>query len=345
VADSAADLGAGPYVIGVAGGTGSGKTTVAERLVEAVGAEHVALLRLDSYYADQPHLPLEARAAMNYDHPDAFDWPLLLEHVRALGSGRGVAVPTYDFTEHRRCRDTEPLPAARVLVLEGILVLTLVFAGGATGVTGYVKVVGASSQVQLYVTGSNVQQQNPNQFDSLLDTNTPSQGFPSGNFTNLGFVGGAGGSGSPNGNENFAGMSFAPGAVTTTTVTSNHSTTTFGNNVTFTATVTSPVDTPAGTVTFFDGTVGLADVAFQQDDVDRQPLAQVIFSERRRADAFPEDTTARGLRLYPSQRVVCFPAALPAVPRGRVQDLRADAGLGREDRICLCPAHVSARRE
>jgi large repetitive protein len=135
----------------------------------------------------------------------------------------------------------------------GVFGQKLVFAGGATGVTGYVMSPGASAQVQLFVTGSNVQQQNPNQIDSLLDTNSPSQGFPSGNFTVLGFVGGANSSGSPNGNENFAGLAFVPGAVTTVTVTSNHPTTTYGNNVTFTATVTSPADTPSGTVTFYDG--------------------------------------------------------------------------------------------
>ena len=112
-----------PYVIGVAGGTGSGKTTVAERLVERMGADRVALLRLDSYYADRPDLKLAERASLNYDHPDAFDWPLLLDHVRTLRRGAGVDVPAYDFTEHRRRPHTEPLPPARVLVLEGILVL------------------------------------------------------------------------------------------------------------------------------------------------------------------------------------------------------------------------------
>ena len=120
---AAHDLATEPYVIGVAGGTGSGKTTVAERLVETMGAEHVALLRLDSYYADHPDLSLEARAAVNYDHPDAFDWPLLLDDVRALRSGAPAPVPTYDVTAHRRRAETEPCPSARVLVLEGILVL------------------------------------------------------------------------------------------------------------------------------------------------------------------------------------------------------------------------------
>lgn len=123
MADVPADPEHEPYVIGVAGGTGSGKTTVAERLVERMGSDRVALLRLDSYYADRPDLTLEQRAAVNYDHPDAFDWSLLLEHVGRLRAGVGVEVPTYDFTAHRRRTDTERLPPARVLVLEGILVL------------------------------------------------------------------------------------------------------------------------------------------------------------------------------------------------------------------------------
>ena len=132
----------------------------------------------------------------------------------------------------------------------GVFGQKLVFAGGATGVTGYVVNPGASAQVQLYITGSNVNQANPNQIDSLTDANSPSQGFPSGSFTTLDFVGGS--SVSPNGNENFAGLAFVPGAVTTTIVTSAGKTT-YGTNVTFTATVTSPVDTPTGTVSFYDG--------------------------------------------------------------------------------------------
>ena len=111
------------YVIGVAGGTGSGKTTVAERLVERVGPERVALVRLDSYYADQPELSMAERAAVNYDHPDAFDWPLLLDHVLRLRRGLGVDVPRYDFTAYRRVDEVDPIPPAQVLVLEGILVL------------------------------------------------------------------------------------------------------------------------------------------------------------------------------------------------------------------------------
>jgi large repetitive protein len=135
----------------------------------------------------------------------------------------------------------------------GVFGQKLVFAGGATGVTGYVINPGSSAQVRLYITGSNVTQQNPNQLDTLLDTHTPSQGFPSGNFTNLGFVGGAGPAGSPNGNENFAGLSFVPGYITSTTV----SDTGPGASNTFTATVTSVGgNVPTGVVIFsVDGAV------------------------------------------------------------------------------------------
>ena len=73
-----------PFVVGVAGGTGSGKTTVAERLADLVGPESLSLVKLDAYYRDRASLPFAERVTIDYDHPDAFDWPLLLEHVRAL---------------------------------------------------------------------------------------------------------------------------------------------------------------------------------------------------------------------------------------------------------------------
>ena len=79
-----------PFLIGVAGGSGSGKTTVAERLAGLIGEPSLALLRLDAYYGDSGHLPFEERAAINYDHPDAFDWKLLLEHVDTLAAGEAV---------------------------------------------------------------------------------------------------------------------------------------------------------------------------------------------------------------------------------------------------------------
>jgi uridine kinase len=112
-----------PFVLGVAGGTGSGKTTVADRLADVVGDEGVALLRLDNYYRDRPDLSLEERARVNYDHPDAFDWTLFLDHVRSLVGGAAVAVPQYDFSNYARTTETAPLAPTRVLVVEGILVL------------------------------------------------------------------------------------------------------------------------------------------------------------------------------------------------------------------------------
>jgi uridine kinase len=96
---------------------------VADRLADVVGADGVALLRRDNYYRDRPDLPLEERAQINYDHPDAFDWVLFLDHVRRLVSGRSVAVPRYDFSTYARVPGSEPLAPTRVLVVEGILVL------------------------------------------------------------------------------------------------------------------------------------------------------------------------------------------------------------------------------
>ena len=115
--------GASPFLLGVAGGSGSGKTTVAERLAGLPQAPSLALVRLDSYYRDAQHLPLEERAAANYDHPDAFDWELLIAHVEALCAGRAVEVPLYDFATYTRLPETVQLAPARIVVVEGILVL------------------------------------------------------------------------------------------------------------------------------------------------------------------------------------------------------------------------------
>jgi uridine kinase len=112
-----------PFLLGVAGGSGSGKTTVAERLAGIVGGTDLALLRLDAYYRDRNHLPFEERAAINYDHPDAFDWPLLLDHVQALVDGLAVHVPVYDFATYLRLPDRLTVEPARIVVVEGILVL------------------------------------------------------------------------------------------------------------------------------------------------------------------------------------------------------------------------------
>lgn len=112
-----------PFLLGVAGGSGSGKTTVAERLAALIGGTDLALLRLDAYYRDRNHLPFDEREAINYDHPDAFDWPLLLDHVQALQDGLAVDVPVYDFASYERRPERDRVEPARIVVVEGILVL------------------------------------------------------------------------------------------------------------------------------------------------------------------------------------------------------------------------------
>jgi uridine kinase len=112
-----------PYLIGVAGGSNSGKTTIAERLAELIGGEHLTLIRLDSYYISRTDEPIEVRAAANYDHPDAFDWELLNDHLAALIAGATVDVPVYDYTTHDRSDRVDAVSPAKVIVVEGILVL------------------------------------------------------------------------------------------------------------------------------------------------------------------------------------------------------------------------------
>jgi uridine kinase len=116
-------MGHRPFIVGVAGGTGSGKTTVAERLAELVGDEHLALVKLDSYYWAHDDEPLEERARINYDHPDAFDWPLLIDHVQRLVAGEAVPVPVYDYVMHTRAAEVRHVGPAKIVVIEGILVL------------------------------------------------------------------------------------------------------------------------------------------------------------------------------------------------------------------------------
>ncbi len=112
-----------PFLIGVAGGTSSGKTTIAERLAELTGDDRLALIKLDSYYVARLGDTLEERAAANYDHPDAFDWALLNDHLAALGDGAPVPVPVYDYTNFERTDDVRRVHPARIVVVEGILVL------------------------------------------------------------------------------------------------------------------------------------------------------------------------------------------------------------------------------
>jgi uridine kinase len=111
-------------VIGVAGGSGSGKTTVVRRIIDSLGPEQVAVLDHDRYYRDRNDLRLEERAALNYDHPDSLETDLLVRHVTELKSGRAVDVPRYDFARYARLSDRETLAPRRALIVEGILVFT-----------------------------------------------------------------------------------------------------------------------------------------------------------------------------------------------------------------------------
>lgn len=112
-----------PLVIGLAGGTGSGKSTVAEALVAATDAGSIAVLPQDVYYKRSADFDQAAGAVINYDEPDAFDTKLLIEHVDRLVAGRAVAMPVYDFEASDRSVDSTPLAPAPVIVVEGILVL------------------------------------------------------------------------------------------------------------------------------------------------------------------------------------------------------------------------------
>lgn len=112
-----------PYLIGVAGGTCAGKTMVCERLAERAGDETVALIRLDMYQIDRTHQAWEERTSANYDHPSAYDWELLNDHLGKLAGGESVPAPTYDFTVHNRSDVVRWIKPAPVVILEGILVL------------------------------------------------------------------------------------------------------------------------------------------------------------------------------------------------------------------------------
>jgi uridine kinase len=113
-----------PIVIAVAGGTGSGKTTVANRILERVGAQHVAYIPHDAYYRDLSDQPESLRAEVNFDHPDSLETELLVQHLRQLRAGKAVEIPIYDFTAHRRTTRTRRVEPAPVILVEGILILT-----------------------------------------------------------------------------------------------------------------------------------------------------------------------------------------------------------------------------
>ncbi len=114
-----------PLMIGIAGGTASGKTTVARRIAEQLAGHPVAFLDQDAYYKDLTHLEPAQRRQVNFDHPDAFDIELLVEHLGRLKGREPVEKPTYSFVEHTRRAETLTIAPAPVVVLEGILVLAL----------------------------------------------------------------------------------------------------------------------------------------------------------------------------------------------------------------------------
>ncbi|MRW91317.1 uridine kinase [Duganella sp. FT80W] len=112
-----------PFVIGVAGGSGSGKSTVTQQILSAFGADVVSVVMQDDYYCDQTHLTPEVRRQANYDHPEAFDWPLLIEQVHALSQGQAIDMPEYDFTIDNRSTRTIRVKPAPVIVIEGLFAL------------------------------------------------------------------------------------------------------------------------------------------------------------------------------------------------------------------------------
>jgi uridine kinase len=113
-----------PLVIGVAGGSGSGKTTVVRKILEALGDARVPVLEHDRYYRDRNDLRLEERAALNYDHPDSLETDLMVRHVNDLRTGLSIEAPVYDFARHARKDATETIAAGRAIIVEGILIYT-----------------------------------------------------------------------------------------------------------------------------------------------------------------------------------------------------------------------------
>jgi uridine kinase len=109
-------------IIGICGGSGSGKTTVAEKLIEALGERQTVLLAQDSYYKDHRELPLEVRAKVNFDHPESVDFDLLIEHLQALKRKQPIDRPYYDFAQHLRTADVQRLEPKPIIIVEGILI-------------------------------------------------------------------------------------------------------------------------------------------------------------------------------------------------------------------------------
>src|SRR5579859_7701746 len=113
-----------PLIIGIAGGSGSGKSTVARGVTRSLAPGSVAFIDMDAYYLNFSHLPIEERRAINWDHPDAFDWDLLITQIHDLLEGRSIAKPVYDFITHTRSSRTVEIAPAAVVVIDGILLFS-----------------------------------------------------------------------------------------------------------------------------------------------------------------------------------------------------------------------------
>jgi uridine kinase len=111
------------YIIGIAGGTGSGKTTVVKKIMKALEGESVAVIPQDSYYNDNTHLTMDERRLINYDHPDAFDWDLMYQQISALRIGKSIEQPTYDYITSNRMPETIHITPCKVIIIEGIMAL------------------------------------------------------------------------------------------------------------------------------------------------------------------------------------------------------------------------------
>ena len=113
-----------PLIIGIAGGSGSGKSTVARNVAQAAHTESVAFIDMDAYYLNYAHLPYAERRKINWDHPDAFDWELLIDQLARLAAGQPIEKPVYDFVNHVRSDRTLVVPPAEVVVIDGILLFS-----------------------------------------------------------------------------------------------------------------------------------------------------------------------------------------------------------------------------
>jgi len=112
-----------PFLIGLSGGTGCGKTVLARNIAKELGESLATVVEQDSYYKNLDHLPLDDRHQRNFDHPDAFDWDLLIRHARQLAAGQPADIPVYDYRTHTRTRRTRSVAGCPVVLLEGILIL------------------------------------------------------------------------------------------------------------------------------------------------------------------------------------------------------------------------------